>query len=58
MASQRYLFPKEEMDDTYKQLQSKEVADLAARIEDDEGLQQGVLGRVALYAEAAGTPAV
>ena len=55
MASQSYLFPKEEMDDTYKQLQSAEVADLAARIENDSGLQPGVLGRVALYVESAGT---
>jgi hypothetical protein len=54
MASQPYLFPKEEMDDTYKRLQSVEVADLAARIENDEGLQQGALGRVALYAEVVG----
>ena len=57
MASQSYLFPKAEMDDTYKQLQSAEVVGLAARIENEEGLQ-GALGRVALYAESNGTAAV
>ena len=50
MASQSYFFPKEAMDDTYKQLQSSEVLDLAAQIEAQEGLQQGMLGRATLYA--------
>jgi hypothetical protein len=58
MASQSYLFPKEEMDDTYRQLQSKNVADLAAEIESEEGVPNGALGRAALYTEPASTTAV
>ena len=51
MASQSYLFPGEGMDDTYCQLRSPTVADLAAEIEREEGLPLGALGRTALYAE-------
>jgi hypothetical protein len=52
MASQSYFFPNEQMDDTYKQLTSSEVTDVAAEIEISHGLQQGVLGRAVLYAHA------
>ena len=51
MASQSYLFPSEEMDDTYRQLRSPTVSDLATEIETKEGLPLSALGRAALYAE-------
>ena len=56
MMSQSYFFPNEQMDDTYKQLRSTEIVDLAEHIENEASLQQGVLGRAALYAES--VPAV
>lgn len=49
-ASQSYLFPADDMDDTYRQLRLFEVEDLATKIESEKGLPSGVLGRVAVYA--------
>lgn len=49
---------KEEVEDTYKQLQSSEVADLAYTVECEEDLAPGTLGHAALYLESADTSAV
>ncbi len=58
MASQSYLFPSEEMDDTYKQLRSPAIVALVAEIEAKAGLPSYALGRATLYAESVATPAV
>jgi hypothetical protein len=56
-ASQSYLFPCRQMDDTYHQLLSHDVASLAERIEDEKGVACGTLGRVAVYSDAPGKSA-
>lgn len=58
MASQAYLFPPVELDETYAQLSEAGVLELATQIESDEGLPLGTLGRTALYGPKHRHPAV
>ena len=57
-ASQSYLFPYRQMDDTYHQLLLHHVASLAKRIEDEKGVACGTLGRVAVYSDSTAKSAV
>jgi hypothetical protein len=50
-ASQQYFFPSEAVDDTYAKLRSTDVAGLVAKVEVENGVEAGALGRVAVYTE-------
>ncbi|MGD0626434.1 MAG: FRG domain-containing protein [Thermodesulfobacteriota bacterium] len=57
-ASQSYLFPSTEIDNTYKQLLAPQVADLAEKAELQYRVAIGTLGRLAKYSEEDDGPSI
>jgi hypothetical protein len=57
-ATQAYLFPGSEVDNTYKQLLAPRISELAAEAEQQHGLPSGTLGRVGKYNGAGDDPAI